>query len=87
MDSVLDAWFTTGRFAETFQRNLARFVGIRPLPRQLGIISQSDCSQALSPHQNSAIVALTQVMKFILSCGLSYHPKSDFQNHLVQSLC
>jgi CDP-4-dehydro-6-deoxyglucose reductase, E1 len=29
VDSVLDAWFTTGRFAETFQRNLARFVGVR----------------------------------------------------------
>ena len=29
MDSALDAWFTTGRFAETFQRNLARFVGVR----------------------------------------------------------
>jgi CDP-6-deoxy-D-xylo-4-hexulose-3-dehydrase len=29
VDSALDAWFTTGRFAETFQRNLARFVGVR----------------------------------------------------------
>src|ERR1039457_2271591 len=27
--SALDAWFTTGRFAETFERNLARFVGVR----------------------------------------------------------
>jgi CDP-4-dehydro-6-deoxyglucose reductase, E1 len=29
VDSALDAWFTTGRFAELFERNLARFVGIR----------------------------------------------------------
>lgn len=29
VDSALDAWFTTGRFAEAFQRNLARFVGVR----------------------------------------------------------
>lgn len=29
VDSVLDAWFTTGRFAEIFERNLARFVGVR----------------------------------------------------------
>lgn len=29
VDSALDAWFTTGRFAETFQRNLARFIGVR----------------------------------------------------------
>jgi CDP-6-deoxy-D-xylo-4-hexulose-3-dehydrase len=29
VDSVLDAWFTTGRFAEDFERKLARFVGVR----------------------------------------------------------
>src|ERR1700756_834298 len=29
VDSALDAWFTTGRFAETFERNIARFVGVR----------------------------------------------------------
>jgi CDP-4-dehydro-6-deoxyglucose reductase, E1 len=29
VDSVLDCWFTTGRFAEDFERNLARFVGVR----------------------------------------------------------
>ncbi|MGE5053088.1 MAG: lipopolysaccharide biosynthesis protein RfbH [Acidobacteriota bacterium] len=29
VDSALDAWFTSGRFAETFERNLARFVGVR----------------------------------------------------------
>src|SRR6202140_3046865 len=29
VDSALDSWFTTGRFAETFERNLARFVGVR----------------------------------------------------------
>src|SRR5215472_17808500 len=29
VDSALDAWFTTGRFAESFERNLARFVGVR----------------------------------------------------------
>jgi CDP-6-deoxy-D-xylo-4-hexulose-3-dehydrase len=29
VDSALDCWFTTGRFAEKFERELARFVGIR----------------------------------------------------------
>jgi len=29
VDSALDAWFTTGRFAELFERNLAHFVGVR----------------------------------------------------------
>jgi len=29
IDSVLDCWFTTGRFAEQFERKLARFVGVR----------------------------------------------------------
>jgi CDP-6-deoxy-D-xylo-4-hexulose-3-dehydrase len=29
MNSVLDGWFTTGRFAEEFEKKLARFVGVR----------------------------------------------------------
>src|ERR1022692_397127 len=29
VDSALDASFTTGRFAEDFERKLARFVGVR----------------------------------------------------------
>src|SRR3954453_6034539 len=29
IDSALDAWFTTGRFAQEFERKLARFVGVR----------------------------------------------------------
>jgi CDP-4-dehydro-6-deoxyglucose reductase, E1 len=29
IDSVLDAWFTTGRFAEEFERKLAKFMGVR----------------------------------------------------------
>ncbi len=29
VDSALDCWFTTGRFAEDFERKLARFVGLR----------------------------------------------------------
>jgi CDP-6-deoxy-D-xylo-4-hexulose-3-dehydrase len=29
VDSALDAWFTTGRFADTFERTLERFVGVR----------------------------------------------------------
>ncbi|MGC2476941.1 MAG: lipopolysaccharide biosynthesis protein RfbH [Candidatus Sulfotelmatobacter sp.] len=29
VDSALDGWFTTGKFAEAFERNLARFVGVR----------------------------------------------------------
>jgi CDP-4-dehydro-6-deoxyglucose reductase, E1 len=29
VDSVLDQWFTTGRFAADFERKLARFVGVR----------------------------------------------------------
>jgi len=29
VDSALDSWFTTGRFAKEFERKLARFVGVR----------------------------------------------------------
>src|ERR1700738_512507 len=29
VDSALDGWFTTGRFAKEFERKLARFVGVR----------------------------------------------------------
>ena len=29
VDSALDCWFTTGRFAVEFERKLARFVGVR----------------------------------------------------------
>ncbi len=29
VDSALDRWFTTGRFAEDFERKLARFIGVR----------------------------------------------------------
>jgi CDP-6-deoxy-D-xylo-4-hexulose-3-dehydrase len=29
VDSVLDSWFTTGRFAKEFERKLAQFVGVR----------------------------------------------------------
>src|ERR1700692_4899633 len=29
VDSALDGWFTTGRYAEHFERHLARFVGVR----------------------------------------------------------
>src|ERR1700723_324380 len=29
VDSALDGWFTTGRFAKEFERELARFVGVR----------------------------------------------------------
>jgi CDP-4-dehydro-6-deoxyglucose reductase, E1 len=29
VDSALDAWFTTGRFAEDFERKLARFLSVR----------------------------------------------------------
>jgi CDP-6-deoxy-D-xylo-4-hexulose-3-dehydrase len=29
VDSALDGWFTTGRFAKDFERELARFVGVR----------------------------------------------------------
>ena len=29
VDSALDCWFTTGRFAKAFEKRLARFVGVR----------------------------------------------------------
>jgi CDP-4-dehydro-6-deoxyglucose reductase, E1 len=29
VDSALDCWFTTGRFAKAFEKKLARFVGVR----------------------------------------------------------
>src|ERR1700731_787662 len=32
VDSALDGWFTTGRFAKEFERKLARFFGVGPGP-------------------------------------------------------
>ena len=29
VDSALDCWFTTGRFAKAFEKKLARFIGVR----------------------------------------------------------
>lgn len=46
IDSVLDCWFTTGRFAEEFERKLARFVGVR-------------CASLVNSGSSANLLALT----------------------------
>ena len=46
VESALDAWFTTGRFAEEFERKLARFVGVR-------------CASLVNSGSSANLVALT----------------------------
>ncbi len=49
VDSALDCWFTTGRFAQEFERKLARFVGVRcGLAGQLRLLRQPSRRQC--PH-------------------------------------
>ncbi|HMG84845.1 MAG TPA: lipopolysaccharide biosynthesis protein RfbH [Terracidiphilus sp.] len=46
VESALDAWFTTGRFAENFERKLARFVGVR-------------CASLVNSGSSANLLALT----------------------------
>lgn len=46
VESALDAWFTTGRFAEEFERKLARFVGVR-------------CASLVNSGSSANLLALT----------------------------
>ena len=46
VESALDAWFTTGRFAEDFERKLARFVGVR-------------CASLVNSGSSANLLALT----------------------------
>jgi len=56
VDSALDGWFTTGRFAETFERNLARFVGVRSASLVNSGSSANLIALSALTRQNSAIV-------------------------------
>ena len=53
VDSALDGWFTTGRFAREFERRLAKFVGVRSaqpgelrIEREPGGAQRADLAQA-----------------------------------------
>ena len=46
VESALDGWFTTGRFAENFERKLARFVGVR-------------CASLVNSGSSANLLALT----------------------------
>jgi CDP-6-deoxy-D-xylo-4-hexulose-3-dehydrase len=46
VESALDAWFTTGRFAEAFERKLAQFVGVR-------------CASLVNSGSSANLLALT----------------------------
>ena len=42
VDSALDGWFTTGRWAKEFERKLARFVGrALGVAGELGLVGES----------------------------------------------
>lgn len=46
VESALDAWFTSGRFAEDFERKLARFIGVR-------------CASLVNSGSSANLLALT----------------------------
>jgi CDP-4-dehydro-6-deoxyglucose reductase, E1 len=84
VDSALDAWFTTGRFAEAFERNLASFVGVR-------------CASLVNSGSSANLVALSALTSpklgdrrlmpgdevITVAAGFPTTVNPIFQNHLV----
>jgi len=84
VDSALDAWFTTGRFAEEFERKLARFVGVR-------------CASLVNSGSSANLVALSALTSpklgdrslkpgdevITLAAGFPTTINPIFQNNLV----
>jgi len=84
IDSVLDGWFTTGRFAEDFERKLSRYVGTR-----FALLTNSGSSANLL-----AVSALTSPKLgdkrlkpgdevITVAAGFPTTVNPIFQNHLV----
>ncbi len=88
VDAALDAWFTTGRFAEEFERKLARFVGVR-------------CASLVNSGSSANLVALSALTspklgdrqlkpgdEVITRCrGLPHHGQSDLPEQSRSGLC
>jgi CDP-6-deoxy-D-xylo-4-hexulose-3-dehydrase len=84
VDAALDAWFTTGRFAEEFERKLARFVGVR-------------CASLVNSGSSANLVALSALTSpklaerqlkpgdevITLAAGFPTTVNPIFQNNLV----
>jgi CDP-6-deoxy-D-xylo-4-hexulose-3-dehydrase len=84
VDSALDAWFTTGRFAAEFERKLARFVGVR-------------CASLVNSGSSANLVALSALTSpklgdrslkpgdevITLAAGFPTTINPIFQNNLV----
>jgi len=84
VDSALDAWFTTGRFASEFERKLARFVGVR-------------CASLVNSGSSANLVALSALTSpklgdrslkpgdevITLAAGFPTTINPIFQNNLV----
>jgi CDP-6-deoxy-D-xylo-4-hexulose-3-dehydrase len=58
VESALDAWFTTGRFAADFERKLERFVGVR-------------CASPVNSGSSASLLALTVLTSPKLGDGAS----------------
>ncbi len=84
VDSALDAWFTTGRFAEKFERDLAGFIGVR-------------CASLVNSGSSANLVALSALTSpklgdrrllpgdevITVAAGFPTTVNPIFQNHLV----
>src|ERR1700726_3363043 len=84
VDSALDGWFTTGRFAETFERNLARFVGVRSASL---VNSGSSANLAALSALTSPKLGDRRLMPgdevITVAAGFPTTVNPIFQNHLV----
>jgi CDP-6-deoxy-D-xylo-4-hexulose-3-dehydrase len=84
VDSALDAWFTTGRFAETFERNLAGFVGVRSASL---VNSGSSANLAALSALTSPKLGDRRLMPgdevITVAAGFPTTVNPIFQNHLV----
>ena len=55
VDSSLDFWLTTGRFAQQFEKRFARLFGVPPrAARQLGLLGEPGRALLRSPRPSSA---------------------------------
>ena len=85
VDSALDGWFTTGRFAKEFERKLARFVGVRSAsPGQLRVIGEpggAECADFAEAGGSRQLKPGDEVITVAAGFPTTVNP--IFQNRLV----
>ena len=84
VDSALDGWFTTGRFAKEFERRLAQFVGVRSgIAGELGFEREpggADCAD-FAQAGGAALKPGDEVITVAAGFPTTVNP--IFQNRLV----